>query len=214
MKKLIIGLVVLLTCSACEKTNNDDEVVEWQGSFLDMESGYGLTTGYLEYDLPNELLNMLQYSTLEKDSAVCVGIGGTYTKSDYEIRIKDNKCYITFGESSKGDSLMSIRHFTFYTFQKGIFGRAEVTEKAIIVDGGAWKLDLQSPYQYHFSSSTGKSESRPFDRRVHYSGEFQVARSEESTILENMDYTFELNADGKLVMLKPTRQEIGYLDRK
>ena len=109
---------------------------------------------------------------------------------------------------------MSIRHFTFYTFQKGIFDRAEVTEKAIIFDGGAWKLDLQAPYQYHFSNDTGKSESRPFDRRVHYSGEFQVARSEESTILKNKDYTFELSTGGRLVMLKPTRQEIGYLDRK
>ena len=55
MKKLIIGLVVLLTCSACEKSNNDDEVVEWHGSFSVAGPGDGWTTSYFVYDLPEEL---------------------------------------------------------------------------------------------------------------------------------------------------------------
>lgn len=214
MKKLIIGLITILSLSACDKSSDNEGSIEWQGTFLDMKSGYGWPNEYLESDLPSELLNMLQYSTLEKDSAVVCGIGGCSTKSDYNIRISKSKCYITINETSQGDSLMEIRHYTFYIFEKGIFDRAEVTEDAIILDKGAWKLKLPAPFQYYFSKRTGREETKPFSKTFHYSGEFKSSYSNGITILENKDYTFELSDNGTLARTKPTYQAIGELERK
>lgn len=214
MRKLIISMIAILSLSTCEKSSDSDVITEWKGTFLAIEPGYAWDTEHIEIDLPKELLNSLKYNTIEKDSAVAIGIESPSIESDYAIRVSDTNGNITFDETTKCDSLMEVRHYTFYTFEKGVFGRAEVTENAIILDGGAWTLNLPASYQYYFSKGTNKTESKPFVKHFHYSGEFQVIRSEKNTILENKDYTFELSADGKLVMLKPKHLEIGILDRK
>lgn len=211
---LTFSLVMIMTLSACEKSSSDDEGMDWKGVFSDTEPGYGWSSDYFDCDLPSEILEMLQYSTLEKDSAVSVGVSACEIRAEYHIRINENNAIITFNESSKADSLMEVRHYKIYKFKEGKYGRAEVTENAIIVDGGAWEQKLQAPYQYSFSKRTGKSESKPYRKNIQYSGEFNCNSSGSNTILVNKDYTFELSDKGSLIMTKPAYRKIGVLERE
>lgn len=208
----MICLIVSLLLSACSE-NDEEKAERYSATFLDLESYDFLTPEdvFLDIILPN-----VEFEKEEIGKGEPVEVGGytVQTETTYDLIIREAEAELYIKTKKDTDKMYKRTCLYKYVFKPGTYGRIEVSENTIAVNGYPYcgltefAMTRTEPIGEKYSQKDTESEI--------YKGVFSYKSKGGIVTLSNSDYVFEIMLENEkchLAEVFPNAKDIGILER-